>query len=432
MIVNGYEEYKKLESRMSVEDYVLTPILRDLHYHPIENSILCTGITFKSGDFYVVSVNHDDTQKFDIPKGTAKCFTPNAKTLYLNNFTHDNLFDLEALAYVRRDILPTIDKFFTPYVNETQLMFTKKENLNDIIPLTVWANILKRYNIALWDMWDKYQVYIETETYEFMLTMLTTLGNIERSGMKINRNLLETNFGEKVLRTFKNDIIYSEYNPYTATGRPSNRFGGINFAALNKTDGTREMFISRYPEGRLVQMDFEAYHLHLIAEELGVELPKWTSIHTELAKMYFNTNLITEEMYAESKQRTFEVMYGQTDETYGFELFEKIKAFRSKFTGSRIRLPNGKLIEVESPNPSKMFNYYVQSLEVVRTIPKLESVLKVIRGTPNHLILYTYDSILLDMKEPNNEILNSIKFTLEEDGKYPVRVSEGRTYKEIK
>ena len=37
---------------------------------------------------------------------------------------------------------------------------------------------------------------------------------------KIESNGLQTTDG----------MVYSEYNPYTATGRPSNRFGGLNFA----------------------------------------------------------------------------------------------------------------------------------------------------------------------------------------------------------
>ena len=31
---------------------------------------------------------------------------------------------------------------------------------------------------------------------------------------------------------------------FTSTGRPSNRFGGINFFALNKKDGSREKSLS--------------------------------------------------------------------------------------------------------------------------------------------------------------------------------------------
>jgi len=35
-----------------------------------------------------------------------------------------------------------------------------------------------------------------------------------------------------------------KYNPYTITGRPSNAWRGVNYAALNKTDGSRKSFIS--------------------------------------------------------------------------------------------------------------------------------------------------------------------------------------------
>ena len=41
-------------------------------------------------------------------------------------------------------------------------------------------------------------------------------------------------------------LEYTQYNPYTSTGRPSNRYNGINYAALNKEDGTRDRFVSRF------------------------------------------------------------------------------------------------------------------------------------------------------------------------------------------
>ena len=78
-------------------------------------------------------------------------------------------------------------------------------------------------------------------------------------------------------------MVYSEYNPYTATGRPSNRFGGLNFAALNKKDGSRKKFISRYgKEGMLVEMDYDAYHLRLIGDEVNYKFPKG-SVHKHMA-----------------------------------------------------------------------------------------------------------------------------------------------------
>ena len=52
----------------------------------------------------------------------------------------------------------------------------------------------------------------------------------------------------------KEGEVHSEYNIYTSTGRPSNRFGGTNFAALNKKDGSRKQYISRFKNGVLVEM----------------------------------------------------------------------------------------------------------------------------------------------------------------------------------
>ena len=86
------------------------------------------------------------------------------------------------------------------------------------------------------------------------------------------------------LKTYEK-IIYSEYNPYTSTGRPSNRFGGLNFAALNKSDGSRKQFISRFSNGVLVEMDFDAYHLRLIADKIGYDFPSG-SVHEHMSKFY--------------------------------------------------------------------------------------------------------------------------------------------------
>jgi hypothetical protein len=180
-------------------------------------------------------------------------------------------------------------------------------------------------------------------------------------------------------------------------------------------------------------MDFEAYHLRLMANELNVELPSEQSIHTELAKIYFNTMDITEDMYAESKRRTFEVMYGMSRETYNFELFEKIHEHRKQYEYTNtIELPSGITVDVITPNASKLFNYYMQSLEMVRTLPKLTRIIDLIKNTTAHLVLYTYDSILLDIQTMDTELLQQIQDILEENKTFPVRVYSGNTYGNIK
>jgi hypothetical protein len=377
-----------------------------------------------NGEHFVVSISHDDAPHFALPVGNALCFTANSKVL------STSYIDLAAVAYIHQLNIPVLKDFFTPYVNDTYTTFYNMRNVNRIIPLTVWSNILADYNTELLPIMN---VYTPSKQYTYMHELLNTLQNIENTGMCIDRTVLSQHFSSDAMRAFKSNMVYTEYNPYTATGRPSNRFGGMNFAALNKSDGSRDSFISRYPLGSLVQMDFEAYHLRLMANELNVELPSEQSIHTELAKIYFNTMDITEDMYAESKRRTFEVMYGMSRETYNFELFEKIHEHRKQYEYTNtIELPSGITVDVITPNASKLFNYYMQSLEMVRTLPKLTRIIDLIKNTTAHLVLYTYDSILLDIQTMDTELLQQIQDILEENKTFPVRVYSGNTYGNIK
>ena len=423
MIINSYEQYNELKSRMNREMHICTPIFRDLYYHVMENELLCVCITFMNGESFTVSISHDDAPHFEMPTGTALCFTANSKVLDIP------CIDVSAIAYIHQMNVPILEDVFTSYIRETHNMFHNMRHVNRILPLTTWGVIGEQYNTIL----TKFIPLYEPSQYEYMHELLSTLKDIESAGLCVDRTLLLQHFSSDVKRTFKDNMVYTEYNPYTATGRPSNRFGGINFAALNKSDGSRDSFISRYPSGSLVQMDFEAYHLRLMANELNVELPSEQSIHTELAKVYFNTSDITDDMYVESKRRTFEVMYGMNNETYNFELFEKIHEHRKQYeSATSITLPSGITVTVGTPNASKLFNYYVQSLEMVRTLPKLTRIIELIKNTTNHLVLYTYDSILLDMQTMDTDILQQIQDILEENKTFPVRIYSGNTYGNIK
>jgi hypothetical protein len=424
MVISSYEQYNKLKTRMDREMHICTPIFRDLYYHVMENELLCVSITFMDGESFIVSISHEDAPRFEIPSGDALCFTVNSKVV------STQCIDITAVAYIHQLTVPVIKDFFTTYINDTHNMFNNMQNVNRIIPLTTWDSILTNYNIELLPLVGLYE---PSTQYTYMHELLSTLKDIESAGLCADRILLSQHFSRDTLRTFKSNMVYTEYNPYTATGRPSNRFGGMNFAALNKSDGSRDSFISRYPSGSLVQMDFEAYHLRLMANELRVDLPSEQSIHTELAKIYFNTSDITEEMYTESKRRTFEVMYGASKETYNFELFEQIHEHRKQYeSATSITLPSGITVDVSMPNASKLFNYYVQSLEMVRTLPKLTRIIDLIKNTTNHLVLYTYDSILLDMQDMDMKVLRQTQEILEENKKFPVRIYSGNTYGNIK
>lgn len=414
MVITSYEQYKQLLERMNRDECILTPIFRDPYYHRVENSILCVAVTFMTEDTYILSISHDDAPMFDVPSG--------------NKVYSDN--DINILAYVNNQ--PLIHKELPPYATSTQNQFGMFRDTNKLIPLTVWGKVLREYNVKLLQLLRRYHQTIDTPAYTFTKELSEVLQDIEVSGLTVDKTQLRLHYDTKVERYFKTNKVFSEYNIFTTTGRPSNRFGGINFSALNKSDGSRETFISRYTNGVLVQFDFEAYHLRLIADEYNITLPQG-SLHTELAKIYFNTDTITDDLYMASKQKTFEIMYGMSDETYGIPLFEHIVKLRKVNTlnNGMMTLPSGMTICMQQPNPSKAFNYYVQSLEIVKTLPKLRRVLTLLKDTPHRLILYTYDSILLDMQMFDQELVQVVTEILEEHGKFPVRIYVGENYNNI-
>ena len=74
---------------------------------------------------------------------------------------------------------------------------------------------------------------------------------------------------------------------------------------LNKKDGSRKPYVSRYKNGVLVEMDYrDTYHLRLIGERIGYDFPKG-SVHEHIREFYGVD-------YEESKKLSFQYLYGFT------------------------------------------------------------------------------------------------------------------------
>jgi hypothetical protein len=93
---------------------------------------------------------------------------------------------------------------------------------------------------------------------------ITRFAQLESVGLAVDPTEFLAFYGQEQIPNLKNNLVFSQYNLFTSTGRPSNRFGGINFAAMNKEDVSRKSFISRYgSDGMLVLMDYSSFHPRL-------------------------------------------------------------------------------------------------------------------------------------------------------------------------
>jgi DNA polymerase III delta prime subunit len=296
------------------------------------------------------------------------------------------------------------------------MMHYRKKNINTIIPVLKHLEYCRKLAKVLRDTIEKYEEHVNVSYNNEVLDNLTY---IEQNGLQM-----------------ANEVAYSEYNIYTSTGRPSNRFGGINFAALNKTDGSRKPFVSRFKNGVLVEMDFDGYHLRLIADKVGYEFSEG-SVHEHMAKFYGCD-------YEESKRKSFRYLYGGIPievvqlnpffgKVYDFvnELWEVY--YSKEFIVSDIYSKKIYRKNLTDMNANKLFNYTIQLMETENNMKVLGQLIPKIKDYRSKLVLYSYDSFLFDFNmEDGLDYLKKVKNTLEQDGKYPVKVSWGLNYHEMK
>jgi hypothetical protein len=420
MILNSYEQYNTLLERMNRESHIATPVFRDLYTHSAINPILCVAITFYNGDFYMASIRHKDAPTFDVPPSTN--FTQS---------THPHIIkgmDISTFQYLMGKPIVEMEQ------KNILLEFSNLSKYNEILPITVLSSQYRKFHRDILSSRDINDV-VNKSVLKFITDAVQTLRDIEKNGLAVDMEVFGNHFTDKK-KFVNNGMVYTEYHPYTMTGRPSNRFGGINFAALNKSDGSRAAFVSRFENGKLLQLDFESYHLRLLANyayQVSPEIP----IHTFLAQKYFDKTDITQEEYDEGKQITFSILYGDDVDT-DIPFLQNIKQvaidkYHHYLDEGDIFAPhsNRTIFVPEGSSMNKVFNYFVQSLEFEETILKIQKLNESLKDKKSVAVLYTYDAVLLDCPpEELSEVKTLAESILGENG-YPLRTSFGDNYHDL-
>jgi len=318
--------------------------------------------------------------------------------------------------------------------------FHDVRNINRSIPIYKHVKLFEEKMVKLIIPTEQ---EMQEKGFIFMNDMMTNcFARLEANGLYVNKNIFLTSFGDEQARHIKNNLVFSQYNFFTSTGRPSNRFGGVNYAALNKTDGSRKSFISRFKkDGMLVMMDFNSFHPRLIAHLANFKLPDNINPYEYLAKYYFEKELIDEEDIAVSKGLTFPQLYGGIEERWlHIPYFAKVQDYidhRWKFFNkygyieTPIYFRKIKACHITDPTPNKMFNYILQAFETEMAVGTLNEIQSYLEGKKSVPILYTYDSILFDMhKNDDINVIRKLKKIME-GGKFPVKIYVGKSYADM-
>jgi hypothetical protein len=362
---------------------------------------------------YILSVDHSETLPINIKhinqvlKSLEKIYVRDLKTfLYYFQLKHAvNTHPSYSHTYIQSST-QVHDHFYR--------MFPSKQDINRIIP------VVKHYEKC-----ENLFKHVKIPSTPQDNTIVYSLFYIEKNGIKIEPTLFKQYFNPSYENfNIKDNKIYTQYNLHTTTGRPSNSFNSINFAALNKDNGCRKAFI---PENdKFVEIDISAYHPTLAAKLVGYKPSK--PIYDEFAEYAgIDRN--------EAKLLMFRQLYGGVYKEYkDWEFFKLIQEYVNEVwkqfnNDGNIQVHDRTFSkdELGDMNPQKLFNYILQLLETLNNGRIIKDIIKILKDKDTKIVLYTYDAILIDLNTDENEILEDIENVFKKY-KLEIKHSYGTSY----
>jgi hypothetical protein len=425
------EKQDQLDQLHIGEDMFIHIIPTNENFHPVLQNISLIYIRWTKGHKgYILCIDHSESLSLTITDILDKL------SKVTNIYTLDKKVVLHHFPTLNPQLIDVqlINSYYTfqninieQYESKVEVDFKRKYYIEAPSTLIPIAKYYEKYE----NIYDHIEQTINKiseniHEYDFLNHYVAPLFyNIEKQGIKLSKEPFIEHF--KTLPNPKFSVskgkIYTQYNLNTLTGRPSNAFNGINFAALNKTNGERAAFM---PENDfLVEIDFKAYHPTIIAKLAGYEFTG--NIYEQLANEFSGSTPET------IKELVFQQLYGGVRKDFQDKpFFKQVNDYTNQLWSNdgAIGTQFGKRFTkqmIENPTPQKLLNYIVQNTETIFNVVQFSAVINFLKDKKTKIILYTYDSILLDY-DSSETLLNSITSLL----KFNYSTKTGHNYAEIK
>jgi len=419
------EKQEQLDKLGPFNDCFVQFIQQNDNYHPklsLLSLIYIRDITQHKG--YILCLDHNES--FSLPQqnvfewllgNTDRLFVLNKKEA-MYHFPHPNkLYDINFIEH------PDLTGIFTPCHTFYYRQHTANPITNKLIPISKhYEECELMFNVVL-PIIQQYRS--DNAVYAFNNGPLTRVfHDIESNGIKVDKQCFIDAYGKDLQYPQLNlskGRIYSQYNLYTLTGRPSNTYNSINFAALDKNNGERSCY--KPTNDKFIEFDIQGYHPRILGDMIDFNFGDKNTYET-LSELLGVTP-------QEAKELTFKQLYGGVWKEYRNQPF-----FRDIVTltdgiwdeyqyGGTYPTRNRIFIRDADMTQSKLLNYIIQSHETSNNVIMLDNILNYLRDKKTKLVLYTYDAFLFDYsKEDGTQLLTDIQSFIH----YPLNIKQGKSY----
>ncbi len=416
-------------------DIYLKIIFKSKNTHPVHSEPIAAFIyDFISGKSRYFNFSHPDISdvcdwnSFKSAIKDFRIFVINKKKC-LYHLYGCNLVDVNSVTYSNDGV--TIDEVESDVLK----LYQSTNKYNYIIPFSIHQSNFDEEVASIASInTHKFDDY----SYRFFNDLLCdTLYEVEKNGLKLDSDVFQKFYPDKKYK----DFAYTQYNIFNPTGRPSNNYDNINYVALNKEDGRRKSFISRYRDGYYLLIDFVGFHPYIVSDLIKYTVPDEETIYEHLAKYYYNISDITKSHIASAKKLTMVNLYGQISEEYlDIEFFRKTESLKTHYWNSFLR--NGYVESplyrrrittkhIKSPNKNKLFSYVIQACETEYGIDSLKKCINFVSDKKIDPVLYIYDSVLFDVDSSVSEKYVKDLVTIFKNGRFKVKTYIGKNYDDV-
>lgn len=417
-------------------------IAKDNNCHNKNNSIIAAFVyDFESHTKYYYNFLHNDviadatfeTFKKEIESGNYIVYVNNKKTY--KYWLNCKLIDVSLFGFIENN--ETLEECSS---TTKDFLVRNYRNINGFNLIVPYVNHQECFDDEVELICDLHERETDTYCFKFFNDIITdTLYEVEKNGLKVDVTEFKKHFKARIY----DEYVYTNYNIYNPTGRPSNSYDNINYVALKKEDGSRNSFVSRYgKDGHLMMIDFTGFHPYIVANLIDYKVPEEETIYEHLAKQYFGIDIVTSDIVSKSKKLTMVNLYGQIAQQYCDILyFSKVELLKNKYWETfqkkgYVTTPiyKRKISDkhISDPNKNKLFAYIIQAAETEHGINSLGKCIKFVSNKRIVPILYVYDSIVFDIH--NDEDLNDILDLIEifKNKKFKVKTYRGNNYNDLK